>query len=82
MHSEHKMQVYFSKVDYQRLRERAHREGRSIAAVVRDAVAEYLEATLPPGDWSDDAIGGLVGIAAGEPRDSSNIDDVLYGDPV
>jgi plasmid stability protein len=47
------VQLVFERELYERLREMAARQGRSISSLVRDAVARYLE-SLASGPSSDD----------------------------
>jgi len=48
---------------YTRLSERAKKEGKSLKAVVQDAIEAFLAQDLPA--WEDDPIQGLIGSAPG-----------------
>jgi predicted transcriptional regulator len=79
MQSEHKTQIYLSHRQHRALQELARVEGRSMAAIIRDAVARYMEQRTEARPWgSDDPIRGLVGSMEGSPADSSSVDAVLY----
>lgn len=78
MQSERKTQIYLSDAEYLGLKRRANSEGRSMASVVREAVATYL-ATARRASPGTDPLRGLEGVADGQPGDSASIDDVLYG---
>jgi hypothetical protein len=78
MQSERKTQIYLSEVEYQGLKRRADVEGRSMASVVREAVAAYLSSTRKKSARPDSLL-GLEGLAEGRRTDSASIDDVLYG---
>jgi len=78
MQSEHKTQIYLSTAEYRLLRRRAASEKRSMAAVIREALAAYL-GSAPRGGWAGDSLASLPGIADGRPTDSADIDEVLYG---
>lgn len=79
MQSEHKTQIYLSRQQHRRLVRRARLEGRSMAAVVRDAVDRYLHDASVAGSWQNDSLSALAGMTEGRPDDSASIDDVLYG---
>jgi hypothetical protein len=80
MQSEHKTQIYLSGQEHRALQQRARAERRSMAAIVREAVAEYLRRPIHGGAWGEDTITQIVGIGEGHPMDSELIDEVLYGD--
>ena len=84
MQSERKTQIYLSEAEYRAVKRRASVEGRSMAGVIREAVAEYL--TSAPGGRggrkgrrAPDPLLGIAGVADGASRDSTRIDEVLYG---
>ena len=79
MQSEHKTQIYLSRQQHRRLVRRARLEGRSMAAVVRDAVDRYLHGVSVAASWQEDSLSTLAGVAEGRSDDSASVDDVLYG---
>jgi hypothetical protein len=79
MQSEHKTQIYLSKEQYRALRRRAQAEGRSMAAIVRGAVEEYLKRSPGRDAWQADPLGRIVAAGEGSPGDSTSIDELLYG---
>jgi hypothetical protein len=78
MQSDRKTQIYLSDEEYRGLKRRAGVEGRSMASVVREAVATYLTSARA-GSRGTDPLLGLGGVADGRRDDSASIDDVLYG---
>lgn len=73
-------QIYLDDDLKRHLRARARTEGRSLAAVVRDAAAEYLARRDEVPDA--DPLLGLIGIGEGGPPDGAvNHDAYLYGAP-
>lgn len=67
-----KTQVYLRKEELQALRKAAARSGRSVAALVRDAVRKVV--LTPPLD-------GPVAIWDGEPKRSSMEHDSVHDEP-
>lgn len=62
--SEKRTQIYFPLDLYRRIEERAQRESRSSAALIREAVGRYLAETDREAiDWAGDPVFGLAGIA-------------------
>jgi hypothetical protein len=45
MNTDHRLQIHMPKEGYQALREKAHAEGKSLGAVVREAIASYVTQT-------------------------------------
>ncbi|GER92404.1 hypothetical protein A45J_0120 [hot springs metagenome] len=74
-------QVYFPMELYRKVEKKAKRESRSSAAIIREAVAQYLEKEEEKEiDWENDPIFKLVGIIKDGPTDLSvNHDYYLYG---
>jgi hypothetical protein len=66
------MQIYFPREELQALRVAAARSGRSVAALVRDAVRKIV---LKPGAT------GPVAIWDGKPKRSSIEHDTIYDEP-
>ncbi|MBI5497590.1 MAG: CopG family transcriptional regulator [Deltaproteobacteria bacterium] len=67
---------------FEALRLRAERDGRSVAALVRDAVEQYLTGTSGPSAvaFGADPVDALVGSLSGSSGDESvNHDAYLYG---
>jgi hypothetical protein len=86
MQSARKTQIYLSEAEYRAVGRRAAVERTSKAAVIREAVAAYL--TTPPGGRGGRGAGrrpdpllGIAGVADGSRRDSTRIDEILYGKP-
>jgi plasmid stability protein len=70
-------QIYLDEDLDRRLRETAAAEGRSAAALIREAVGRYL-LERPVSD--DDPLGSLIGAFSGRRTDSSERhDEYLYG---
>ncbi|MGH2727860.1 MAG: CopG family transcriptional regulator [Actinomycetota bacterium] len=71
-------QIYLEEELKEGLRSLAEREGRSLAAVVRDAAAEYLSRHAD-GDETDPLL-ALIGIGRSASEDGAlNHDHYLYG---
>jgi hypothetical protein len=70
-------QIYFDEPLYRRIRRAAAREGRSAAALIREAAARYLEHRA---DDEEDPIRAFIGGANGGPPDAAKEHDrYLYG---
>jgi predicted DNA-binding protein len=77
--SEKRTQVYFPKEVYRRIEEKAKKESKSSAAVIREAVERYLEEVRDI-DWENDPIFKLAGLGDSGLGDLSvNHDKYLYG---
>jgi predicted transcriptional regulator len=73
-------QIYLDEELKEALRAVAEREGRSLAAVVREAVAEYVSTRRDVAE--DDPLLALIGIGGGTITDGAiNHDHYLYGAP-
>lgn len=76
----HRTQIYLEEAQYEMLRAKARREGKSLAAVIR----EILDAALgraPRGSAGADPLDGVIGIAEGDGSAvAENVSDYLYGD--
>ena len=79
MQAEQKTQIYLSKVEHRALVRRARAEKRPMAAIIREAVSDYLKRPVAGSAWRADPIANIVAIADGHADDSASIDDVLYG---
>lgn len=79
--SEKRTQVYFPTELYKKVEKRAKKESRSSAAIIREAVAQYLEKEEEKEiDWENDPIFKLAGIMSSGLGDLSvNHDYYLYG---
>lgn len=74
-------QIYLDEELDGRLRAAAAEEGRSAAAIIRDAVRMYLSQRRPA-RWRDDPFLRIAGAFEGGPRDGArNVDHYLYGGP-
>jgi predicted DNA-binding protein len=79
-------QVYLPRDIYEQLKQRAEKDGSSMASQIREALAEYVVETkedvedtskyaIPP----DDPIWGMIGMGKGGPEDGSyNHDKYIY----
>ncbi len=80
--AEKRTQVYFPEELYNRLKKRAEKEGKSVAAIIREASEEYLKKEEKEIDWENDPIFKLAGIFESKESDLSiNHDHYLYGAP-
>ncbi len=80
--SEKRTQVYFPEDLYDRLKKRAKKEGKSVAAIIREASEEYLKEDEKEIDWENDPLFKLAGVFESEEGDLSiNHDHYLYGAP-
>lgn len=79
--AEKRTQVYFPADLYKEVKKRARKESRSSAAIIRDAVSQYLEKEEEKEiDWENDPIFRLAGIMDSGLGDLSvNHDYYLYG---
>jgi len=79
--AEKRTQVYFPVDLYKKIEERAKKESRSSAAIIREAVAQYLEKEKEKEiDWENDPFVKAVGfIKSGVGDLSVNHDFYLYG---
>jgi hypothetical protein len=78
--SEKRTQVYFPKDLYQSLKKRAKEEGKSVAAIIREASEEYLKEKEKEIDWENDPIFKAIGFCKADVDDLSiNHDHYLYG---
>jgi hypothetical protein len=73
-------QIYLPEDAAEELQAVATAEGRSVAAVVRDAVQEYVAKSKP--DPANNPLLELIGLAGpgGPPDAAERHDDYLYGD--
>ncbi|MBZ5495764.1 MAG: ribbon-helix-helix domain-containing protein [Acidobacteriia bacterium] len=75
----HRTQVYLDQGQYELLKARARREGRSLAAVIRDSIDAYFggSATLT----AQDPFRRVIGIGSGDGSAvAENYEDFLYGE--
>ncbi|MBM3134443.1 MAG: ribbon-helix-helix protein, CopG family [Chloroflexi bacterium] len=83
MNSSVRLQAYFTSQLYHRLQEEAHRRGKSIAQMVREAVEQYLDTleqeTADPNDplWRIPALAAKYP-GSGLPDAAVRHDDYLY----
>ncbi len=78
--TEKRTQVYFPQELYRRVERKAKESSKSNAAIIREAVAEYLEKKEKEIDWDNDPIWRLVGIMESGVDDLSvNHDEYIYG---
>ena len=83
-HTAVRLQTYFSRPLYQRLQEQTHREGKSLAQVVREAVEEYLVTREQERAVPDDPLWKIPTLVAQHPANgpkdgAARHDDYLYG---
>jgi len=75
----HRTQIYLEDGQYEMLRTQARREGKSLAAVIREILSEYLGGGQRRP--STDDFNAVIGIGAGDgSRVAENYEDYLYGD--
>ncbi len=80
--AEKRTQVYFPEELYKRLKKRAKKEGKSVAALIREASEEYLKEEEKEIDWENDPFFKAAGIFSSKDGDLSiNHDHYLYGAP-
>ncbi len=74
----HRTQIYLEDGQYEMLRSRARREGKSMASVIRDILADYLSPKSAAG--SKDPFRQVIGIGRGDGSPvAENFEDYLYG---
>jgi predicted DNA-binding ribbon-helix-helix protein len=75
----HRTQVYLEDAQYEMLRGRARREGKSLAAVIREILDEHLGGSGSRG--TNDRFSDVVGIGEGDgSRVAENYEEYLYGE--
>ena len=75
----HRTQIYLEDAQYEVLRGRARREGKSLAAVIREILDEYLGGPRPRS--TRDRFSDVVGIGEGDgSRVAENYEEYLYGE--
>jgi plasmid stability protein len=75
----HRTQIYLDEAQYEALQAQARREGKSMAAVLREILDAYLShggPSRPEGDPFSEVIG--IGAGDGAPI-AESFDDYLYG---
>jgi len=76
----HRTQIYLEEAQYEMLRARARREGKSLAAVIRQILDEALGRGASRGR-SADPLDGVIGMAEGDGSSvAENVAEYLYGD--
>lgn len=78
--TEKRTQLYLPVSLYQAAWRLARERGLSLAAIVRQALEDYLSRAIKTkGDWKNDPLNDLVGFIAKGPKDLSNkVDEFLY----
>ncbi len=77
--AEKRTQVYFPMELYRKIERKAKDESKSVAAIVREAVEQYLKEREEV-DWENDPFFSIVGIAdSGKGDLAENHDKYLYG---
>lgn len=79
MLTDKRMQLYLTQEDYNHLRDMANERGLSLAAVIREAIHEYLQKAEQRTGWEADPLSKMVGFFAGEKDLSERHDEYLYG---
>jgi hypothetical protein len=75
----HRTQIYLEQNQYELLRARARREGKSLAAVIRDSVDAYIGG--PVAKAARDPLQRVIGIGKGDGAAvAENYEDFLYGE--
>jgi plasmid stability protein len=72
----HRTQLLLEPWQYEALRLRAEREGRSLSAILRDILTEHLD---PAGGRVSARLAAIEGVAEGPPDLGRNHDRHLYG---
>ena len=71
----HRTQIYLEDTQYRLLREKARRQGTSLASVIRQILEEHLA-----GRREKDEFASVIGIGEGDgSRVAENYEDYLYG---
>ena len=74
----HRTQIYLEQGQYELLRARARREGKSLAAVIRDSVDAYIGGAAAKA--APDPLQRVIGIGKGDGMAvAENYEDFLYG---
>ncbi len=75
----HRTQIYLEPSQFEMLRNRARREGKSLASVIREAVDEYLGIKVTR--RGEDPLYRAIGIGRGDGAAvAENYEDFLYGE--
>ncbi len=75
----HRTQIYLENSQYELLRSRARREGKSMAALIREVLDGYLSGKASRG--GQDPLRRAIGIGKGDGAAvAENYEDFLYGD--
>ena len=76
----HRTQVYLDEGHYQLLRARAKRQGKSLAAIIREIIDEHLNTGKQRAQG--DPLSEVIGIGEGDGAAvAENYEDYLYGEP-
>jgi plasmid stability protein len=79
MNAMHRTQIYLDDMHYALLRSRARREGRTIAALIREILDLHLGGRRPSS--RRDAFDAVIGIGRGDGTSvAENDEDFLYGE--
>ena len=71
-------QIYLEESQHRALQQRARREGKSLAALIRECVATYLYPSAPPANA--DPLSAVIGVGKGDGACiAERVDDYLYG---
>ncbi len=74
----HRTQIYLDEGQYQLLRARARRQGKSLAAIIREIIDEYLDTGKRA---KGDPLAAVIGIGEGDGSAvAENYEDYLYGE--
>jgi hypothetical protein len=75
----HRTQIYLDEGQYEMLRSRARREGKSLAAIIRDILDAYLSSARMP--VAEDPFRRVIGVGMGDGSAvAENYEDYLYGE--
>ena len=75
----HRTQIYLEDSQYRALQARARREGKSMAALIREIIDEHMGASGAAA--AVDPLKGLIGIGQGDGSAvAENYEDYLYGE--
>lgn len=75
----HRTQIYLEQSQYELLKSRARREGKSLAAIIRDILDAHLVGARRRSDH--DPLRRVIGIGEGDGSAvAENYEDILYGE--
>lgn len=74
----HRTQIYLDESQYELLRSRARREGKSLASIIREILDQHFRADAPS---TVDPLAAVIGIGRGDGAAvAEHYEDYLYGE--